>query len=140
MSSQNVETLSAAHESWNKRDFDGVIHYAVENLLYTDHGLLVTMNTREELKQWAEGWAAAFSDGRITDPQYIDAGDVVVAQFTAEGTNDGPLHALKPTGRHVSLTLCEVCRFNEQGQIVSGDCYYDRFTLLIQLGHIQPPS
>ena len=140
MSAQNVETLTAAHESWNKRDFDGVIQYAVENLQYTDHGLLVTMNTREELKQWAAGWAEAFSDGRITDPQYIDAGDVVIAQFTAEGTNDGPLHALKPTGRHVSLTFCEVCRFNEQGQIVSGDCYYDRFTLLIQLGHIQPPS
>ncbi len=31
----------------------------------------------------------AFSDGKITNPKYIDAGDVIVTQFTVEGTNDG---------------------------------------------------
>ena len=28
MASKNVETLRAAHESWNKRDFQGVISNA----------------------------------------------------------------------------------------------------------------
>jgi hypothetical protein len=62
----------------------------------------------------------------------------VVAQFTVEGTNDGPLGSLKPTGRKMSLPFCEICHFDKQGRIVSGGCYYAQYTLLTQLGHIQP--
>lgn len=138
MSAKNVKTLRAAHESWNKRDFAGVISNAAEGLAYTDHGRNTTLNSREKFRKWAEGWATAFSDGRITDPQYIDAGDIVVAQFTVEGTNDGPFGSMKPTGRKMSLPFCEICRFDRQGRIASGGCYYDQYTLLTQLGHIQP--
>src|SRR6202049_5219893 len=83
MSAKNVKTLRAAHESWNKRDFAGVIRNSAENLTYTDHARPLTLNTREKFRERTEGWAKAFSDGRITNPQYIDAGDIVVAQFTA---------------------------------------------------------
>jgi steroid delta-isomerase-like uncharacterized protein len=138
MSANNVKTLRAAHESWNKRDFAGVINNAAEGLAYTDHGRNTTLNTREKFGKWTEGWATAFSDGRITNPQYIDAGDIVVAQFTVEGTNNGPLGSMKPTGRKMSLPFCEICHFDKQGRIVSGGCYYDQYTLLTQLGHIQP--
>jgi len=138
MSAKNVKTLRAAHESWNKRDFAGVIDNAAENLTYTDHARVITLNTREKFREWTEGWAKAFSDGRITNPQYTDAGNIVVAQFTVEGTNDGPLGSMKPTGRKMSLPFCEICHFDKQGRVVSGGCYYDQYTLLTQLGHIQP--
>ncbi len=138
MASKNVETLRAAHESWNKRDSLGVVSNAVKGLAYTDHGRNITLNTRDKFREWTEGWAKAFSDGRITNPQYIDAGDIVVAQFTVEGTNDGPLGSMKPTGRKMSLQFCEICHFDKQGRMVSGGCYYDQYTLLTQLGHIQP--
>jgi predicted ester cyclase len=138
MSAKNVKTLRAAHESWNKRDFAGVVSNAVKGLAYTDHGRNITLNTRDKFREWTEGWAKAFSDGRITNPQYIDAGDIVVAQFTAEGTNDGPLGSLKPTGHKMSLAFCEICHFDKEGRMVSGGCYYDQYTLLTQLGHIQP--
>ena len=138
MASKNVGTLRAAHESWNKRDFAGVINNAAEGLSYTDHGRNTMLNTREKFGKWTEGWATAFSDGRITNPQYIDAGDIVVAQFTVEGTNNGPLGSMKPTGRKMSLPFCEICHFDKQGRVVSGGCYYDQYILLAQLGHIQP--
>jgi steroid delta-isomerase-like uncharacterized protein len=138
MSAKNVKTLRAAHESWNKRDFAGVISNVAEDLTYTDHGRNITLNSREKFREWTEGWAKAFSDGHLTDPQYINAGDIVVAQFTAEGTNDGPLGSMKPTGRKISLPFCEIFHFDKQGRIVSGGCYYDQYTLLTQLGHIQP--
>lgn len=138
MSAEKVETLRAAHESWNKRDFGGVIRNSAENLTYTDHARALTLNTREKFREWTEGWAKAFSDGRITNSEYIDAGSAVIAQFTAEGTNDGPLGPLSPTGRKMSLAFCEICRFDKQGKIVSGGCYYDQYTLLTQLGHIEP--
>jgi ketosteroid isomerase-like protein len=136
MSAKNVKSLRAAHESWNKRDVAGVVSNAVKGLAYSDHGRNITLNTRDKFREWTEGWAKALSDGRITDPRYIDAGDIVVAQFTVEGTNDGPLGSMKPTGRKMSLPFCEICHF--EGRMVSGGCYYDQYTLLTQLGHIQP--
>ena len=138
MSAKNVKTLRAAHESWNKRDFAGVIGNAAENLTYTDHARVITLKTREKFREWTEGWAEAFSDARITDPQYVDGGNIVIAQFTVEGTNDGAFGSMKPTGRKMSLPFCEVCHFDKQGRIVSGGCYYDQYTLLTQIGHIQP--
>jgi steroid delta-isomerase-like uncharacterized protein len=137
MSAKNVKTLRAAHESWNKRDFAGVVRNAAEGLGYTDHGRNITLNTREKFREWTEEWAKGFSDGRITNPQYIDAGDIVIAQFKCEGTNDGPFASLQPTGRKMSLPFCEICHFDKQGRIVSGGCYYDQYTVLTQLGHIQ---
>jgi predicted ester cyclase len=61
-----------------------------------------------------------------------------VARFIVEGTNDGSFGSLKPTGRHVSLPFCEISRFDKQGKVTSGSCYYDQYTLLTQLGHLQP--
>ena len=133
-----MATVRAAHKSWNKRDFAGVVSNAVNGLAYSDHGRNITLNTRDKFREWTEGWAKAFSDGRITHPQYIDAGNIVVAQFTVEGPNDGPLGSMKSTGRKMSLPFCEICHFDTQGRIVSGGCYYDQYTLLTQLGHIQP--
>ena len=136
MASKNVETLRAAHESWNKRDFAGVVKNANEKLTYTDNARVITLNSRDKFREWTEGWAKAFSDGRITNPEYIDAGDVVVARFTVVGTNDGPFGAMKATGHKMSLPFCEICHFDKQGRPVSGECYYDQYTLMTQLGHI----
>ncbi len=138
MASKNVETLRVAHESWNRRDFQSIVRNAVEGLAYTDQARSLTLNSRDKFREWTEDWAKAFPDGRITKPEYIDAGDVVIAQFTVEGTNDGPFGSLKPTGSRMSVPFCEVCHFDQQGRIVSGGCYYDQYTLLTQLGHIQP--
>ena len=138
MASKNVETLRAAYESWNKRDFAGVVKNAAEGLAYTDNARALTMNGRDQFREWTEAWAKAFSDGRITNPEYIDAGDIVVAHFIVEGTNDGPFGSQKPTGRRMSLPFCEICHFDGQGRPKSGSCYYDQYTLLTQLGHVQP--
>jgi hypothetical protein len=81
MASKNVETLRAAHESRNKRDFQGVIRNATEVLVYTDHSRNIALITRDKFREWTEAWAKGFSDARITNPEYIDAGDIMIAQF-----------------------------------------------------------
>jgi predicted ester cyclase len=138
MASKNVETLRAAHDNWNRRDFAGVIRNAAEGLVYTDTARGLNLNGRDKFREWTEAWAKAFSDARIINPEYIDAGDIVVARFITEGTNDGIFGSFQPTGRRMSLPFCEICHFDKPGQIVSGSCYYDQYTLLTQLEHIQP--
>jgi steroid delta-isomerase-like uncharacterized protein len=135
MASKNVETMRAAHESWNRRDFDATVSAMAANISYTDHARGLTLRTRDEFKNFVMGWAQAFPDAKITQASYLDAGDTVIAQFTAAGTNSGPFGSFPPTGRPMSLPFCEICRFDASGRVISGGIYYDQFTLLTQLGH-----
>ena len=140
MPSKNVETLRAAHDNWNRRDFNAMVSAMAANVSYTDHARGITFKTRDEFKNWAAAWAQACPDGKIIQPSYIDAGDIVVTQFTATGTNDGPLGSFPPTGRRMTLRFCEICQFDANGQMTSGGVYYDQFTLLTQLGHLKQPA
>src|SRR5229473_8720157 len=115
MASQNVETLRGAHESWNRRDFAGVVRNSAENLAYTDNARNLNLNSRDKFREWTEVWAKAFSDGRITNPEYIDAGDIVVARFTAEGTNDGPSGSFPLTGGKMSLRSAKSATSTNKG-------------------------
>jgi len=137
MASKNVETLRKAHESWNRRDFEATVSAMSENLTYTDHSRNLHLRSRNDFKNWATEWAKAFTDGKIMHPRYTDGGDTVVAEFTAEGTNDGPLGSLPASGRRMTLAFCEIFKFDASGRITSGRIYYDQFTLLNQLGHNQ---
>jgi steroid delta-isomerase-like uncharacterized protein len=138
MASKNVEALRAMHESWNRRDFDATMRHVADNVTFTDHPRNLKANSKNEYRTILEGWAKAFSDGRITSPQYLDAGDTVIVEFTGVGTNDGPLGDLPATGRKVSMALCEILRFDKNNKIVSGTAYYDMYGMLQQLGHVQP--
>ncbi len=107
MASKNVDTLLAARESWNRRDFDATVSAMAESVSYTDHARNLLLKSRSEFKDWVIAWAKAFSDAKITNTRYIDAGDTVIAEFTAEGTNDGPFGSFAPSGRRVSFAFCE---------------------------------
>jgi uncharacterized protein YfaT (DUF1175 family) len=52
MASQNVETLRAAHESWNRRDFAGVVRNSAENLVYNDNARSLTLNGPDKFREW----------------------------------------------------------------------------------------
>lgn len=138
MASKNVETLRNAHQAWNRRDFDGVLRNIAENYLYQDHPTGRTVRGRDGFRGYLENWARAMSDGQIIKAEYIDAGDVVITQFTAEGTNDGPFSGLPPTNRRVSFPFCEIVRFDKQGNMAGGAAYYDLYSVLTQLGHVKP--
>jgi steroid delta-isomerase-like uncharacterized protein len=137
MASKNVETYRAAHQGFNRRDFDAVVKSMAENITYRDHARGITFTGRNEFKQFMQGWASAFSNAQVSEPTYIDGGSVVVAQFTGIGKNDGPLGPLPASGKSMKLPFCEMFRFDDQGRMISGGIYYDQMTMLTQLGHAQ---
>ncbi len=142
MAAKNVEAQRSAHSAWERRDFDGAVSAMVESFAYQDHaGGGEGIGSRDEFKEYIAAWAQAFSDGKITEAaRYHDAGDTSVAQLTLQATNDGPFGAFAATGKRVSLPLCELLHFDSEGRMVSGELYYDQMSLLIQLGHAQPPA
>ena len=141
MAAKNVEAHRSAHSAWSRRDFDGAVSGMVQSFTYEDHAGGRSLGSRQEFKEYIAAWAQAFSDGKIGEAtRYHDAGDTSVAQFTLRATNDGPFGAFPATGRRMSLPLCELMHFDSAGRMVSGDIYYDQMSLLIQLGHAQPPA
>jgi steroid delta-isomerase-like uncharacterized protein len=139
MASSNVETFKAAHEAFNRRDYDGVVDAMAAEMSYRDHAQNTTFQGKSGFKQFLQGLVAAFSNVQVAEATYIDAGDTVVAQFVNRGTNDGPLGPLPATGKPLELHLCEILRFDAEGHIVSGELYYDRLSIMAQLGHSNPP-
>ena len=140
MASQNVETFRAAHQAFNRRDFDWVLSKMSEGLVYQDRARSVTFTGRNGFKEFMRGWVGAFSNAEFSDPSYLDAGDTVIAQFKARGVNDGAFGPLPATGREIDVPFCEFMRFDDNRQIVSGSVYYDQLTMMTQLGHIEPSA
>src|SRR5688572_6413558 len=138
MASRNVETFRAAHQAFNKRDFEAVVNVMTEDVIYQDRARGVTFEGRSGFREFMKGWVAAFSHAEVSGPKYTDAGNTVIAEFVARGTNDGPLGPLPMTGRSIQVPFCEIMTFDAKGQIVSGAAYYDQLSIMIQLGHAQP--
>jgi steroid delta-isomerase-like uncharacterized protein len=141
MESRNVKTYRAGHEAFNRRDFNAMVKQYAENISWIDQARGITFRTPEEFKDdFLEGWTRISSDCQVTDARYTDAGDTVVARFTAQGTNDGPLGSFPATGKEWTLPICEMWHFGADGQVQGGEIYYDQLSLLRQLELLPEPS
>lgn len=138
MASKNVDSFRKSHDSFNRRDFDGILKTLADNCTYTEHPRGRTLRGKNQVHDFLQGWTSAFTDGKVVNPQYLDAGDTVIAQFTFEGTNDGPFLGMPPTGKRVSVPVCEIVRYDSQGRVISAGAYYDQMTMATQLGLTKP--
>ena len=137
---RHVDVIRASDAAFNEHDAGRTARACAEHFTYTDHAAGLTYKGAEEFKAYLATWFDAFPDTTIDEGQYSVAGDVVVHQSVERATNNGPLGALPATGRRVSLPFCEVWRLDPEGRIVTGDLYYDQLSLMVQLGHVQPPG
>jgi steroid delta-isomerase-like uncharacterized protein len=127
----------AAHRAFNTRDFDAVVNLMAEDVVYQDRARDITFRGRSGFKEFMQGWVTSFSNAEVSEATYTDAGNTVIAQFVGRGVNDGPIGPLPATGKLIKFNYCEILRFNDKGQVISGDAYYDQLSMLIQLGHAQ---
>ena len=135
----NVDTHRDSLEAFNDRNWDDAVGAMREDCVYTDHPRNISLKGPREMADWLQDWAQAFSDGRAVDIHYIDGGEYTVALFHAQGTNDGALGSLPATGKRIDVPFCDILRYDAEGHIIGGEAYYDTMTLMVQLGHMQPP-
>ena len=136
----NIDKYRSAHQAFNRRDWTGLVQNFAADFEYTDQARGVTLKGPHEFVDYLRtNWVAAFSDAAITEVDYIEAASHLVVHFTGTGTNDGAFGPMPRTGRRIATPFCETMRFNAAGQIVSGSLYYDQVTILVQLGHMEPP-
>ena len=76
---------------------------------------------------------AAFPDLHVTIEDLIGEGDKVVWRWTMQGTHQGELFNLPPTGKQATWTEIQIGRFAD-GKLVEHWMSFDRLDLLQQLG------
>ena len=135
------DTHRTLHQLFNSRRFDEIEKHLAPGFMYEDLPRALTIKTNGEFTDWLKSWVAAFSDGEIGSPQYVDGADHSVAMYHGRGTNDGALGDMfAATGRSVDVPFCEILHYASDGTILSGEVYYDQLTMLTQLGHIPAPG
>jgi steroid delta-isomerase-like uncharacterized protein len=136
----NADTHRRSADLWNSRDWDGLAADLAEDCELVDQARGLTVKGRQQWLELEQAWAAAFPDGRITGVRVDDAGSTTVLRFVAQGRNDGPLGPMPATGRELTMPFCEVREYDTEGKTVRGEWYYDQLSMLVQLGHMQPPA
>ena len=125
-------------DAWNRRDWARYRDILHPEYTYTggdgkaqkgqDVGLAV-----------GQMFATAFPDGRI-DVQSVHAtGNVAIAEFTGRGTHTGDLMGIAPTGRPISIPVCEIYDLRD-GKIYAERQYMDMMHLMQQLGVAPAPA
>ena len=135
MSARNVETVRSFWEAHNRGDLETLTSFVAPDAVTTDRACDRIFHGPEGLKTFKQGLLSAFPDLIATMERVIDATDTIVCQEIADGTNNGPLGPLPPTGRRFRLPVCVVFRFNTDGLIETADFYWDQLSMLTQLGH-----
>ena len=136
--SSNVDTARAINKAFNDRDWDTMKSKIAETCEWVDGRNLVHKGPDELAMNYSKPWADAFSDAKVTDARYYDAGDTVTVEFVGTGTHDGQLGPIPATGKSVKLPYCEIYHIGSDGKVVGGRSYFDAYGLAVQLGVAEP--
>jgi steroid delta-isomerase-like uncharacterized protein len=68
------------------------------------------------------------------------AGETVILEVKITGTHLGAWRGLPPTGRRIEFPLCGIFSFDTDDRIAGERIYYDRATVLRQLGVFREPT
>lgn len=117
-------------EGFSKGDLDALDQCFPPTFEEHQFGLPPTL---EGLKRQIRELRAAFPDLNLTIEDVVVDGDKLWARMTARGTHQGPLMGRPPTGKSFTITVIDVCRF-EEGKIVEHWGVPDRFAQMHQLG------
>ncbi len=138
--STHVETVGRFWEAHNRGDLDAMATLFSTDAVTVDRARGLTFLGREGIKTFKAGLRTAFPDLVGTPQSTIDGGDTVVVQELATGTHNGPFGPIPPSGRPLSLPVCAIFRFGEDGLISTVDFYWDQLSALQQIGAVEAPA
>jgi steroid delta-isomerase-like uncharacterized protein len=95
---------------------------------------------REAVRSFYEQLLRALPDLQIEVRQEHSSPAGVVLECVIRGTHGGPWRGLPATGRRLEFPLCGVYTFGPDGKLAGEKIYYDRATVLAQIGLFREPT
>lgn len=107
-----------------------------DDIVYFDVPLLAEMKGKEELKNFAVAFFAAFPDVQFTrtSPPVV-SGDRAAVTWRVTGTQKGQFLDVPATNKTMDVMGVSMMEFKD-GKIARNSDYWDMATLLRQIGHM----
>jgi predicted ester cyclase len=134
MSDQALAGVRAFWEdAFNGRDLSALDGLFAEG--YVNHAALPgTPEGPEGQAMLMQRLWAAFPDGRFTIEHLAQDGDTVICIGTMNGTHEGELLGVPPSGRQVAWRMCHLMKVDGEGRAVEHRAIRDDLGLFRQMG------
>lgn len=124
----------------NEHQLEGVLGTFGESAQYQDEAWGDNYPGRDGVRSYYEGLMAALPDLEIKVRQQYVTDENVILEVLICGTHLGPWRGLPATGRRVEVPLCGIYTFDDDDRLAGERIYYDRATVLRQLGVFREPK
>jgi steroid delta-isomerase-like uncharacterized protein len=124
----------------NAHDLDGLMSTFGGTGFYEDAPWSERHEGLEGVRSYYQTLLAAAPDFHVEVKQRHVAEDCIVLEVQVTGTHLGPWRGLPATGRRIDFPLCGVFTFDSQDRLAGERIYYDRMTVLRQLGVVSEPT
>src|ERR1700675_3560452 len=123
----------------NEHDLEGVLRTFGDTARYHDEPWGEHYEGRNGVRQFYEQLMKALPDLEIDVQRRHVTDDAVLVEVIIRGTHLGGWRGLPATGRRVEFPLCGVYTFDAEDRLAGEKIYYDRGTVLRQLGVFHEP-
>ena len=124
----------------NEHDLEGVLRTFGDSAQYDDEPWGEHYKGRNGVRQFYEQLMKALPDLEIEVQRRHVADDAILVEVMIRGTHLGGWRGLPATGRRVEFPLCGVYTFDADDRLAGEKIYYDRGTVLRQLGVFHEPQ
>lgn len=138
---ENLKAISDVDRAFNEADWGAFDNRHAEDVLA--YSPLTPEPTKgiDPHRESVKGLLSAFPDLKMKQEFSFGQGDWVCAAYSIQGTHGGPLQGpggqrIPPTNKPIKLSFCSALKL-ENGKIVEEHVYWDRMSMLAQLG-VQP--
>jgi steroid delta-isomerase-like uncharacterized protein len=124
----------------NQHDLDGILRTFGPQPRYDDEPWGAHYLGRDRVRMFYEQLLQAMPDLQIEVLRRHLAAEAIILEVLIRGTHIGAWRGLPPTGRSLEFPLCGVYTFDQDDRLAGEKIYYDRATLLGQLGVFHEPE
>jgi steroid delta-isomerase-like uncharacterized protein len=148
MTSMNTDDRKAArlklvdeHVSLeNQHNLEGIMGTFGATAHYDDEPWDLHYTGRDEVLAFYQGLLQALPGLHIDVRRRHASDTAVVLELIIRGQHLGPWRGLPATGYQIELPLCAIFTFDDDDRLAGEKIYYDRATLLRQLGVFHEPN
>jgi len=115
-------------------DLDGLMQLFSPSALHFDAAAGEQRTEPSAIRTYHEELFRGFPDFRLDLTQTYASEEVVVLESIVSGTHQGEFKGVPATGKRFEIPVCGIYTFDANDRIAGEKIYYDRMTLLTQLG------
>jgi steroid delta-isomerase-like uncharacterized protein len=123
----------------NEHNLEGVLLTFGDSARYDDEPWDKHYKGRNGVREFYEQLMKALPDLEVDVQRRHVTEDAILVEVLIRGTHLGPWRGLAATGRRVEFPLCGVYTFDAHDRLAGEKIYYDRGTVLRQLGVFYEP-